>query len=56
MSLLQAFITNVGTSSSDVNEKYKWRSRQGERTDAGHGCRLLRSSDEASIMEVERRG
>ncbi len=37
-------------------EKLKWRTHEGESTDAGHRGGITRSSDEISVMEVERRG
>jgi len=37
-------------------EKSKWRPHEDESTDAEHRGGLLRISDEASVMEVERRG
>lgn len=37
-------------------EKRKWRPHKRESTDAGHRGGATRSSVEASVMEVERRG
>ena len=37
-------------------EKLKWRSHEGESTDAGHRGGITRSSDEVSVMGMERRG
>ena len=37
-------------------EKHKLRTSEAESTDAVHSCGLSRSSDEPSVMEVERRG
>ena len=34
----------------------KWRTHKRESTDAEHGGGLTRSSDEVSVMEMERRG
>ena len=39
-----------------VREKPKWRPHKGESTDAGHRDGATRSSDEVSVMEMERRG
>jgi RNA-directed DNA polymerase len=41
---------------SMAREKFKWRPHKNESTDARHGGGLPRSSDEVSVMEVERRG
>ena len=39
-----------------VREKPKWRTHEGESTDAGHRGGPTRSSVEVSVMEMERRG
>jgi hypothetical protein len=39
-----------------VREKYKWRSHEYESTEAEHRDGATRSSDEDSVMELERRG
>ena len=39
-----------------LREKLKWRSHKRESPDAEHGGGLTRSSDEVSVMEMERRG
>jgi hypothetical protein len=39
-----------------IREKYKWRSRKYESTEAEHRDGATRSSDEDSVMELERRG
>ena len=39
-----------------VREESKWEPHEDASTDAEHRGGLLRSSDEASVMEVERRG
>jgi len=39
-----------------LREKSKWRTHEDESTDAEHRGGLPRISDEASVMEVERRG
>ena len=54
--MLQAFVRNVGTCVSMLREKFKWRTHKGESTDARHRGGVTRSSDEVSVMEMERRG
>ena len=39
-----------------LREKFKWRPHENESTDAKHGGGATRSSDEVSVMEMERRG
>jgi len=39
-----------------LREKFKWRPHKNESTDAKHRDGATCSSDEASVMEVERRG
>jgi len=39
-----------------VREKLKWRPHESESTDAGNGGGPTCSSDEVSVMEMERRG
>ena len=39
-----------------LREKPKWKTHKGESTKAGHRGGATRSSDEVSVMEVERRG
>jgi hypothetical protein len=39
-----------------LREKLKWRPHESESTDAEHRGGLTRSSDEAAVMGVERRG
>jgi hypothetical protein len=39
-----------------IREKSKWRPHKDDSTDAGHGGGVTRSSDEISVMEMERRG
>lgn len=39
-----------------AREKHKWRSHECESTKAGHRGGATRSSDEGSVMELERRG
>ena len=39
-----------------LREKLKWRTHESESTEAGHGGGITRSSDEVSVMGMERRG
>jgi hypothetical protein len=39
-----------------LKEKFKWRPRKNESTDAQHKGGATRSSDEVSVMGMERRG
>jgi hypothetical protein len=39
-----------------IREKRKWRTHKRESTDAGHGDGAACSSDEGSVMGLERRG
>jgi hypothetical protein len=39
-----------------IREKFKWRPRENESTEAEHRDGATRSSDEDSVMESERRG
>jgi hypothetical protein len=39
-----------------IREKLKWRTHEGESTEAGHRGGPTRSSVEVSVMEMERRG
>jgi RNA-directed DNA polymerase len=39
-----------------LREKFKWRSHENESTDAKHRGGATRSSDEVSVMGMERRG
>ena len=39
-----------------IREKPKWRTHEGESTDAGHRGGPTHSSVEVSVMEMERRG
>ena len=52
----QTFVWNVGTCGLMIREKYKPRTRKYESTDAGHRGGASRSSDENSVMELERKG
>jgi len=50
------FVWNVGTCRSNAKGEIQVETPQDESTDAEHRGGLPRSSDEASVMEVERRG
>ena len=39
-----------------LREKLKWRTREGESTEAGHRGGVARISDEVPVMGMERRG
>ncbi len=39
-----------------LREKLKWKSHESESIDVQHGGGTTRSSDEVSVMEMERRG
>lgn len=52
----QALVRNMRTCRPDVKGEAKLGNLQSESTNAGHRGGLSRSSDEASVMEVERRG
>jgi hypothetical protein len=39
-----------------IREKSKWRTHEDESTDAEHRGGAARSSDEVSVVEMERRG
>ena len=59
MSSIQAYLRNKGSLAE--MKKHKGKAQAGEtlarlNTDVLQDGRLLRSSDEASVMEVERRG
>ena len=47
---------NMGTCAEMLREKFKQRPCKNESTDALYRDRLARSSDEAPVMGVERRG
>jgi len=46
VTLIQAFVRNVGTCVSMLREKLKWRPHESESTDAGHRGGVACSSDE----------
>ena len=56
MNSRQALIRNTRTCRSDVKGEAQVETPQGESTDAEHRDGLARSSDEVSVMEMERRG
>ena len=56
MNLIQALIWNMRTCRSDAKGEAQVIISQGESTDAEHRDGLARSSDEVSVMEMERRG
>ena len=55
MNLIQALIRNMRTCRSDVKGEAQVLKPQGESTDAEHRDGLACSSDEVSVMEMERR-
>ncbi len=56
MSSIQASVWNVGTCSMMPREIHKWGDPTRKNTDASSRGGATRSSDEASVMGVERRG
>jgi len=56
VNLVQAFVCNVGTCCSDGREKFKWRTHENESTEAERRGGSPCSSEEVSVMEMERRG
>ena len=56
MNSIQALIRNIRTCRSDVKGEAQVENPQGESTNAEHRCGSARSSDEVSVMEMERRG
>jgi hypothetical protein len=56
MNLIQAFVWNVGTCHLMLRKKLECIPHKSLSTDAGDGGGTVRSSDEASVMEVEQRG
>ena len=55
MNLIQAFIWNVGTCRADVKRKMQVGSHKCESSDAAHRGGAICSSEEHSVMELERR-
>jgi RNA-directed DNA polymerase len=39
-----------------IREKFKWRTHKDESTNAGHRGGAVRSREEGSVMELDRRG
>ena len=56
MNVIQALIWNMRTCRSDDKGEAQVETPQGKSTDAEHRDGLARSSDEVSVMEMERRG
>ena len=56
MNVAQAPVRNVGTCPPMLRENSKRRTHKDESTDAECRGGIARSSNEASVMEVERRG
>jgi hypothetical protein len=54
--MILAFEWNLGTCRSDAKGEIQVEDHKDESTDAEHRGGLPRSSDEAAVMEVERRG
>ena len=55
MNSIQALIRNMRTCRSDVKGEAQVETPRGESTDAEHRDGSARSSDEVSVMEMERR-
>lgn len=53
---MQAFARNVGTCHFDDKAKFKWAVPMRTKADAKYRGGMARSSDEALVMRVERRG
>ncbi|KAF0194136.1 MAG: hypothetical protein FD169_1993 [Bacillota bacterium] len=56
MNVAQAFVWNAGTYDFDVKGEIQAATTARMRTDAKYRGRVTRSSDEAPVMGVERRG
>ena len=56
MNSIQALTRNMRTCRSDDKGEAQVETPQGESTDAEHRDGLARSSEEVSVMEMERRG
>jgi hypothetical protein len=56
MNLIQALVWNVGTWVLMLRERFKWKNHKDLSTKAVHRGGSTRSSDEAVVMTVERRG
>lgn len=48
MTLIQAFVGNVGSCALMPREQSKWKTHEDLSTDAGHSDGVARSSDESS--------
>ena len=53
--MAQALVWNAGTCRADVKQKAQVGNHKRESSDAAHGDGAIRSSDERSVMERERR-
>jgi hypothetical protein len=56
MNILQALMRNMRTCRPDDKGEAQAETPRGESTDAGHRDGRIRSSDEVSVMGMERRG
>jgi hypothetical protein len=56
VSSTQALVWNVGTCASMLRKQLKRTTRKSLSTDARHRGGVARSSEEGSVMELERRG
>ena len=55
VTLIQALVRNVGNCALMIREKLEQSDCEGESTEAKHSDGLTCSSDEVSVMEMERR-
>ena len=56
MNIIQALVWNLRTCRPDVKREAQVATPRGESIDAGNRGGSARSSDEVSVMEMERRG
>ena len=56
MNVIQALVRNMRTCRPDVKREAQVETPRGESINAGHRGGSARSSDEVSVMEMERRG
>ena len=56
MNIIQALVRNMRTCRPDDKREAQVETPRGESIDAGHRDGSVRSSDEVSVMEMERRG
>ena len=56
MNIIQALVRNMRTCRPDVKREAQVEIPRGESIEAGHRDGSTRSSDEISVMEMERRG